>query len=259
MPDDILKVAIPLNSESQVSEVTKMLKSYGLTERQAKTYVLLLLKGPMKLSDIAYFIGTHRMQAYRVCKGLIEFGIVETSLERPTTFLALPPGESLDLLLEKMAYNFQMANENNKFIKETLFSLPKQNRAEVETSRYKIVQGRKHTFEVCQRAIKKAKFETNIIIPVNGAIRAISSGLYDIYNACAKKGVKFRWLLTDYPHNINIRQLFNSGDVRYLNIPGSIRCITIDGLATIIGSIYDDSTSLTSMGDISIQIGRAHV
>ena len=54
------------------------LREFGLTEYEARIYLALLSKGPMKVSELAAKAGVPRTKGYEAIKGLKEKGLVET-------------------------------------------------------------------------------------------------------------------------------------------------------------------------------------
>jgi len=233
-----------------LSEILERLTEYGLKERQAKVYLHLILNGPSKLNDIARGIGLHRMQTYRTLKQLIELGIVEATLTRPTFFSPLPPKEALNLLLQDAMDKIDRLKENMAFTLEALKHFKNFN--SFHQAKFKIIQGRRQTFKLIKDMTKRAYKEVNNINTKNGLIRCVKSGLDEILEACAKRGVKTRWLAEIDSSNLEeVRRLKEFGEVRSLNIPSPIRLVIVDEAETLLSSIYDDSVNLTTGGDVT--------
>ncbi len=86
----------------------------------------------------------------------------------------------------------------------------------------------------------------------NGLVRCVNSGLDEINEECAKRGVKLRWIAEVNSSNIEeTKRLCEFAEVRHIKIPGTIRFIVVDGSETLISSIYDDTLSLTTGGDVT--------
>ncbi|MEM4311576.1 MAG: helix-turn-helix domain-containing protein [Nitrososphaerales archaeon] len=235
-----------------VQEVVDKLIEYGLTERQAKLYIYLVINGSMKLNEIAHITGLHRMQAYRVLKQLIELGIVEATLTRPSTYSALPPKEALNLLLDEVVEHTQRLKENMAFTLEALKALTNSSFLRTSSAKFKVIQGRKQTFKLVKQICKKAQVEINNINTRNGIVRCVRSGLDEICEECAKRGVKTRWLADVDSRNIaEVKRLCEFGEVRHMQIPSSIRLIVVDESETLLSSVYDDSINLTTGGDVT--------
>ncbi|GBC75109.1 hypothetical protein HRbin06_00423 [archaeon HR06] len=233
-----------------LSEILDRLTEYGLKERQAKMYLYLIQNGPSKLNDIAKGIGLHRMQTYRTLKQLIELGIVEASLTRPTFFSPLPPKEALNLLIQDIIDKVDRLKENMAFTLEALKHFKNFN--SFSQAKFKIIQGRKQTFKLIKDMTKRAKVEINNINTKNGLIRCVKSGLDEILEACAKRGVKTRWLAEIDSSNLDeVRRLKEFGEVRSIKIPSTIRLVIVDETETLLSSVYDDSINLTTAGDIT--------
>ena len=82
-------------------KVLKTLVSLGLTPLDAKVYILLAKKGPIKARDAAKALKISKQRLYPIIKNLQSKGIVNSTLEHPARFSAVP--------FEKMLDSFQKA------------------------------------------------------------------------------------------------------------------------------------------------------
>ena len=77
------------------------LQDFGLTPIQAKVYYHLLMFGETSSTRIAKEIAVHRSEVYRVLRELAEKGIAsEQGDARPILYIAKPPKEALEILLQ---------------------------------------------------------------------------------------------------------------------------------------------------------------
>ena len=81
-------------------KVIKTLESLGLAQLDAKVYVLLAKKGPIKAIDAAKALKISKQRLYPILKNLKSKGIVNSTLERPARFTALQFEKVLDLLVK---------------------------------------------------------------------------------------------------------------------------------------------------------------
>ena len=77
--------------------IKKVLRDFGLTEKEAEIYILLAKSGVLRGGEIVARSRKHRAQVYRILKILQPRGLVETTLEAPTRFTAVPFEAFLDL------------------------------------------------------------------------------------------------------------------------------------------------------------------
>jgi len=80
------------------------LSMFGLTDTQAKVYVILLRLGKVSVATVTKRVGVHRAEVYRILRGLEEKGLVtENKNVRPVTFTAVNPRDAVNILLEQQA------------------------------------------------------------------------------------------------------------------------------------------------------------
>ncbi|MGZ4883518.1 MAG: helix-turn-helix domain-containing protein, partial [Halobacteriota archaeon] len=82
-------------------EVTRLLMSFGLNEKEARLYLHLLKYGPKTLAQLAKSLNTYRTDVHRTSNTLIEKGMVRPSLNSPATFTAVNLDAALASVLEK--------------------------------------------------------------------------------------------------------------------------------------------------------------
>ncbi len=80
-------------------EIERILNELGLSAKEAKLYLYLGKSGPQKASVISRSLGIHKVEVYRYLKNLENKDIVESTLERPTRFVATPFEQVLDSLI----------------------------------------------------------------------------------------------------------------------------------------------------------------
>jgi hypothetical protein len=175
--------------------------------------------------------------------------------------LAVPPKETLSSLIEENDYNLRREKEESAFLIEALTSLTKKLPCEeVSSANFKVLQGRKQVLRVVNQMAERARLEENAINTAAGIIRCVSSGISEVNENAAKRGVKMRWIAPIHVENfVEARRLCEFGEVRNLEVPSPIRFIVMDESETLISSIYDDSTSLNSEGDVAIWIDDMNI
>ena len=76
------------------------LEDLGVTESQGNVYLALLRLGvASKAATIAKFSNTPRQDVYRLLMELQQIGIVQKIITKPAMFRAIPPKETVDILL----------------------------------------------------------------------------------------------------------------------------------------------------------------
>src|SRR3989304_5948117 len=84
--------------------IKKILKDFGLTNKEAEVYIFLSKHGVLKCGEIARGMKRHKAQIYRILKILESKGLLESTLEAPTRFTAVPFETVCDLSLKATSY-----------------------------------------------------------------------------------------------------------------------------------------------------------
>jgi sugar-specific transcriptional regulator TrmB len=82
-------------------EFTSRLIGFGLSEKEAQTYLHLLKYGPKTPSPLAKSLHTYREDVHRTLTSLIDKGMVRPSLDSPTTYAAVDLEAALESALKK--------------------------------------------------------------------------------------------------------------------------------------------------------------
>ena len=76
------------------------LKALGLTERESEVYIGLSKRKIMKAGDLSRQVGLHKAQVYHILKSLQDKGLVDSTLEVPARFTAVPLEKVLSLSIK---------------------------------------------------------------------------------------------------------------------------------------------------------------
>ncbi|MGZ4864888.1 MAG: TrmB family transcriptional regulator [Halobacteriota archaeon] len=86
---------------SDESEFITRLMGFGLSEKEARTYLYLLKYGPKTPSPLAKSLKTYREDVHRTLTELIEKGMVRPSLDSPTIYAAVDLDAALEAAVRK--------------------------------------------------------------------------------------------------------------------------------------------------------------
>ena len=80
--------------------IEKTLNNIGLSEKETEIYIFLGKRGPIKGSQISKYLKINKGQVYQILKALQKKGVVESTLEYPTRYTAVPFEHVIDSFIE---------------------------------------------------------------------------------------------------------------------------------------------------------------
>jgi len=95
-----------------VEKFIDALKSFGLSEYEARVILTLIAEGELTASEISGKSGVPRTSVYEVVKSLISRGIVEEISGKPMKFRALSSEDIMNLFARKVKDNIDFLKEN---------------------------------------------------------------------------------------------------------------------------------------------------
>jgi sugar-specific transcriptional regulator TrmB len=172
----------------------KTLASLGLTELEAKAYLLLVKNGPTKASGVTKALEVSKQRVYPVIKNLQRKGIVNATLERPALFSALPLEKVLDLFANVKMEEAQRVKQNKDMLLSDWQSIAL---AETDNSpgKFTVIQGRSYVYSKIQQLIGETKSHLSFVATVPSLARAEVFGLFDaVFNHPLRSKIQFRFL-----------------------------------------------------------------
>jgi len=160
--------------------VTRLI-GFGLSEKEAKTYLHLLKYGPKTPSPLAKSLKTYREDVHRTLTELIEKGMVRPSLDAPTLYTAVDLNTALDAALKKQESELREMEARKRELQE----LSKQQRFQPsdEVSTFKIIKSVKELVAATINLVDSAKNGYLYVVPAD---MLVITSLFGI-NAEAKK------------------------------------------------------------------------
>ena len=160
--------------------ITRLI-GFGLSEKEARTYLYLLKYGPKTPSPLAKSLKTYREDVHRTLTGLIEKGMVRPSLDSPTVYAPVDLETALESALKKQESELREMEAR----KQELQELSKQQRFQPtdDVSTFRIIKSVKELVSATITLTSAAKNGFLYVVP--GEMLAIAS-LFGI-NAEAKK------------------------------------------------------------------------
>ncbi|AIC14273.1 helix-turn-helix domain-containing protein [Nitrososphaera viennensis] len=164
------------------------LKAFGLEDMEAQAYVRLARLGKARASSLSSALKINRTTTYRILERLKQAGIVETSMSRPVSFIAVEPKKALQLLIDRRKDELKAAEGKYASILEqfTKFYIPSD---EAVGARFSILQGSEEIHRAVTRLAKGAGKKISMITSVRDLGKMYYSGAYEAIAAAAARGV----------------------------------------------------------------------
>lgn len=191
------------------------LAEFGLTEKESRIYFYLLRNGPKSVTDISKFVKTYREDVYRRLDALIQEGLVEQSIEKPSKYAAVPLRAALDVILQKHTYAKRQMEKVRDELLQKADTAQFAGAAVDEVPGCRLVKGEHEIMATSSRMI--AESESTICLAVHPTIlpRLAHYGIIEEYKEAALRGVEVRIVTDAAPTNLAaLAELMSATQVR---------------------------------------------
>jgi len=186
-------------------ELIQELEVFGLNEKEAHLYVMLLKYGSKTSGELAKMLNSYRMDVYRTLETLDEKGMIEVSTENPTKYASVAIDTAIDSAIEKQAYGLQWMETHKHHVITASENLPQRMTGPTvdDFTKFKVIKGRTSVVATVALLLKSAVHDiVAIISPVALPIFSIS-GQLNYLIAAANRGVRVRCITDIVPQNLN--------------------------------------------------------
>lgn len=202
-------------------KVLKTLEDLGFTQSDARVYIFLAKRGPLKASALAKSLKIRRQTLYFTIKNLQKKGLITSTLQRPARFSVVPFEKVLDLFVKAKLEEAQrmQLNKTELLSDWQSIALPE---TEEASAKFAVIEGRSNIYSKIQQMLEETEKQVDFITSVTGLIRADEFGLFDTALRLASRSkTKFRFLTELSEKNVsNIKVLFTKKLKNKLNIEG---------------------------------------
>ena len=242
-----LGVKVLAADEFSVQSLMKL----GLTEYEARIYVVLTKMGPRNASEISFLGKVPRPKTYGAIRGLESKGLLRIVPGKPERYMAVSPNDVLVPLVDKLnkettecvnvVENLAMAFESSKYVY-----------TEKPYERYDLwsVRGRDKVYKRVQDMISEAKVNVFFTTTANGLVR-IYKAQSEVLEKAAQRGAKVKVVAPVNQGNASVaRELAEVIEVRNVTVP-IMHFASADSAEIIFLEDIPDDTNVNAGQDVA--------
>lgn len=185
-------------------KVRKVLKNFGLTEKEADIYIFLAKHGVQRSGEIAKGIKTHRAEVYRMLKSLQTKGLVQSTLESPTRFTTIPFETVIDSFIKTKKEEAASVESAKQDLLED-WKIISKHEPEPQLERFVVIEGNRKIYPKILQMIKETETQFSAIATVPSLVRAEQFGLFDAaFTHPLKSKIQFRFLTELSEQDLNV-------------------------------------------------------
>jgi sugar-specific transcriptional regulator TrmB len=184
--------------------VKKILKSFGLTEKETEVYIFLAKYGVQRSGEIAKGIKTHRAEVYRMLKSLQTKGLVQPTLESPTRFATVPFETVIDSFIKTKREEAASIESAKQDLLED-WKIISRHEPESQPERFVVIEGNRKIYPKILQMIKDTENQFSAIATIPSLVRGEQFGLFDTaFTHPLKSSIQFRFLTELSEQNLNV-------------------------------------------------------
>jgi sugar-specific transcriptional regulator TrmB len=216
---------------------------FGIAEREAKLYLLLLSRGRATARDLTRESNVDRVLTYRTLDAMRARGLVQVTAERPRRYVPLPPR----VLFERSLVERRRALEEDAALAHQLSErLPELTAAVTEGApRFQVITGASAIYPHLREMVRRAKEEVLAMITSKGLRESAQQGLYSQLPSLGRGGGQIRILVEPNPRVANllrrymrIQRKFPNTEVRSID-PQRARLTIVDRREALVFLVPD--------------------
>ena len=169
----------------------ELFEEAGLTDREARSLVLLSSSKELKASDLAKKLGTNRLDAYNSLSRLTQIGLVNVTADRPMKFSC----SSLPVLFKKLIKDQKSRIDRTTKAFDSIMSgasedaLETDNDQEEASAKFAVLKGRDHIQKKIGELANEADGQVTLFLGRYGILHLCRSPSVDEINSAAERGV----------------------------------------------------------------------
>jgi sugar-specific transcriptional regulator TrmB len=217
------------------------LEAFGLSSKEAHLYVLLLKYGPKTTGELAKMLHSYRVDIYRLVETLMDKGMIEESVEKPTKYAAVAVDAALAGAMMRHAYELRWMEENRDEVLELAQEYLSSESIAGDLYTFKIVKGRANTLTIMEQLVAAALEQITFVSSQGGISVLSASGIVERCVEAVQRGVRVRCVTEIVPRNVGtVREALAGGvEVRHYNSYEATHFFIVDARESLTTITFD--------------------
>ena len=174
----------------------EIMQDAGLTEREAKSVLIMAVSKNLKASELAKELQTSRLDAYNSLSRLQEIGIVSVSAEKPMRFSCPPVDQVVEKLIMMQKERLKLTENGFKALQSEIKKTSKKNveKSSVDEPKFAVLKERSNILNKVNDMANLAEERIILILGQFGILHLCRSRVISEINSAAERGVMVQML-----------------------------------------------------------------
>jgi sugar-specific transcriptional regulator TrmB len=191
--------------------IRKVLSEFGLTERESDVYIFLAKYGVQKGVEISKRTKMSKALVYHILKSLESKGAVESTLEFPARFTAVPFEAVLEMNIRAKREEAALIEKRKNSLLEDWKNIRKIGVEQPEIARFVVIEGTRKVYLKIAEIIENTKNSLSATLTISDLARIEQYGIIDSINTNPNKSkVGFRFLTEMSKQNLKAVELLTA-------------------------------------------------
>jgi sugar-specific transcriptional regulator TrmB len=184
---------------------------------------------------------SYRVDIYRLLETLMEKGMIEESVEKPTKYAAVAVDVALAGAMMRHAYELRWMEENRDEVLELAQEYLSSESIAGDLYTFKVVKGRANTLAIMEQLITAAEERVTFVSSQGGISVLSASGIIERCVEAVQRGVRVRCVTEIVPRNVGtVREALEGGvEVRHYNNYEATHFLIVDARESLTTITFD--------------------
>lgn len=245
-----------MDGHATLRTLVQALGAAGLEPKEARLYIELWTRGPLRASEAAGHARLNRTEAYRKLEAMMRAGHVTATFARPTLYDAIEPAQLFDDAIRQHAARGIALAEAQAAAEEALGRLRREHTGASDRPSYRMLHSRRTIYGVVETMLRRARIGQSLVTtyfaprnatPANKALGTTQER--------AAAGLPMRLLFVESPGLLaRLGPLLArpNVEVRFFEPEAPLRMTIVDEQEVLVWLHTDPSPELDAAGDAAM-------